>query len=127
MNIEYVDVLDENGIPTGEIVTRDEAHKTGKWHRAIVVAIVNSDNKVLLQRRSKNKKKRAGMWDISVAGHVSTGQDSISASIREINEEVKVDFKWIVDVKDFRYMFSYRCQEVFEEGIIENQVYDFLY
>lgn len=123
--MEYVDVLDENGIPTGEIVTRDEAHQTGKWHRAIVVAIVNGDNKVLLQRRSKNKKKRPGMWDISVAGHVSTGQDSISASIREINEEVKVDFAWFVDVKDFRYMFSYRCQETFEDGTIENQIYDF--
>lgn len=43
--MEYLDVLDENGIFTGEIVTREEAHRLGKWHRAIIVAIVNNENK----------------------------------------------------------------------------------
>lgn len=122
--MEYVDVLDENGIRTGEIVSREEAHRTGKWHRAIIVAIVNGENKVLIQKRSEKKKKRPGMWDISVAGHVSAGQDSLSASMREVSEEVKVDFRWDIAAKDFRYMFSYRCQEEFEDGTIENQFYD---
>ena len=66
----------------------DEVHKRGLWHRAIVVAIINEKNEVLLQQRSFNKEKNAGMWDISVAGHISTGQDSLSAAAREINEEV---------------------------------------
>lgn len=123
--MEYVDVLDENGVYTGEIVTREEAHRVGKWHRAIIVAIVNGENKVLIQKRSKNKKKRPGMWDISVAGHVSSGQDSLSASMREVSEEIKVDFRWDIAAKDFRYMFSYRCEEEFEDGTIENQFYDF--
>lgn len=122
--MEYLDVLDENGIFTGEIVTREEAHKTGKWHRAIIVILVNGENKVLIQKRSMKKKKRPGMWDVSVAGHVSSGQDSLSASMREVSEEVKVDFRWDIAAKDFRYMFSYRCQETFEDGIIENQFYD---
>jgi len=123
--MEYFDVLDENGIYTGEIVTREEAHKTGKWHRAIIVAIVNGENKVLIQKRAKTKKKRPGMWDISVAGHVSAGQDSLSASMREVSEEIKVDFRWDIAAKDFRYMFSYRCEEEFEDGTIEKQFYDF--
>lgn len=123
--MEYVDVLDENGIQTGEIITRDEAHRLGRWHRAIIVAIVNADNRVLIQKRSLNKKKRPGMWDISVAGHVSAGQDALSASMREVGEEVKVDFRWDIAAKDFRYMFSYRCEENFEDGTIERQFYDF--
>lgn len=123
--MEYLDVLDENGVYTGEIVTREEAHKTGKWHRAIIVAIVNGENKVLIQKRSAKKKKRPGMWDISVAGHVSAGQDSLSASMREVSEEIKVDFRWDIAAKDFRYMFSYRCEEKFDDGTIENQFYDF--
>ena len=122
--MEYVDVLDENGVYTGEIVTREEAHKTGKWHGAIIVAIVNAENKVIIQKRSEKKKKRPGMWDISVAGHVTSGQDSLSSSMREVSEEIKVDFRWDIAVKDFRYMFSYRCQEEFEDGTIENQFYD---
>ena len=90
MSSELIDVLDENGIFTGEVLPRDEVHKRGLWHRAIVVAIINEKNEVLLQQRSFNKEKNAGMWDISVAGHISTGQDSLSAAAREINEEVSV-------------------------------------
>lgn len=41
MTTELIDVLDENGILTGEVLPRSEVHKRGLWHRAIVVAIVN--------------------------------------------------------------------------------------
>ena len=50
---EFIDVLDENGLLTGEIKTRSEIHKQGLWHRCIVVAIVNEKNQVLLQQRKK--------------------------------------------------------------------------
>ena len=90
MSTELLDVLDENGISTGEVLTRDEIHRRGIWHRAIVVAIINEKNEILLQQRSEKKEKNAGMWDISVAGHISAGQDSLSAAAREINEEVSV-------------------------------------
>lgn len=45
---EMIDVLDENGVKTGEIVTRKEVHKRGLWHRAIVVAIINEKNEILI-------------------------------------------------------------------------------
>lgn len=125
MSKELIDVLDENGIKTGEILSRDEIHKRGLWHRAIVVAIINEKNEVLLQQRSANKEKNAGMWDISAAGHISTGQDALSAAAREINEEVSVSLGYNVDIKAFRYMFSYRVQQKFSEDLIENQFYDF--
>lgn len=72
MSKELIDVLDENGVKTGEILPRDDIHKKGLWHRSIVVAIINDKNEILLQQRSKDKEKNAGMWDISVAGHIST-------------------------------------------------------
>ena len=86
--MEYIDVLDENGVKTGEILSRREIHKRGLWHRAIVVAVINEKNEILLQQRSMNKDKNPGLWDISVAGHVSAGQDAISAAVREIYEEI---------------------------------------
>ena len=69
---ELLDVLDENGIKTGEVVPRSEVHKRGLWHRSIVVAIINEKNEILLQQRSMTKEKNAGMWDISAAGHITT-------------------------------------------------------
>lgn len=122
---ELIDVLDENGIKTGEILPRSEIHKKGLWHRAIAVAIINKDNKILIQQRSFNKDHNAGMWDISVAGHISTGQDALSAAFREINEEVSVNLGFKVTINDFRYMFSYRKEQVFNENYIERQFYDF--
>lgn len=62
--VELIDILDKNEIKTGETATRKEVHKKGLWHRAIVVAIINNNNETLLQQRSYNKEKNAGMWDI---------------------------------------------------------------
>ncbi|MDR0978357.1 MAG: NUDIX domain-containing protein [Lachnospiraceae bacterium] len=121
---ELIDVLDENGVLTGEILPRSEVHKKGLWHRSIVVAIVNENNQILLQQRSNNKDKNAGMWDISVAGHLSTGQDSLSAAAREINEEVSVMLGYKTEIKDFRYMYSFRKEQVIREDYIERQFYD---
>lgn len=125
MNMEYIDVLDENGVKTGEILSRKEIHQRGLWHRAIAIAIINENNEILLQQRSMNKETNAGLWDISVAGHISTGQDAVSAAAREINEEVSVGIKAKVSMIDFRYMFSYKVSQKFADDYVENHFYDF--
>lgn len=125
MREELLDVLDENGIKTGEVLLRREVHKRGLWHRIIVVAIVNEKNEILLQQRSVNKDKNPGMWDISVTGHLSAGQDSLTAATREISEEVSVSLGYSVEVKDFRYMFSYRKEEKVSDEHLDRQYYDF--
>lgn len=122
---ELIDVLDENGVKTGEILTRKEIHKRGLWHRAIAVAVINEQNQILVQQRSFKKEKNTGMWDISVAGHISSGQDALSEASREINEEISVNLGFNVDIKEFRYMFSYRKEEILKENYIERQFYDF--
>lgn len=125
MKTELLDVLNENGIKTGEVLPRSEVHKKGLWHRIIVVAIVNDKNEVLIQQRSNDKDKNPGMWDISVTGHLSAGQDSLSAATREISEEVSVSLGYSVDVKDFRFMFSFRKEEKVNENHYDRQFYDF--
>lgn len=125
MKEELIDVLDERGIKTGEVLPRSEVHKKGLWHRIIVVAIVNEKNQILLQQRSHNKDKNPDKWDISVTGHLSAGQDSLMAATREISEEVSVSLGYSVDVKDFRFMFSYRKEEYVNENHYDRQYYDF--
>ncbi len=125
MKEELIDVLDENGIKTGQVLTRKEVHKRGLWHRIIVVAIINEKNEILIQQRSNDKDKNPGMWDISVTGHLSAGQDSLTAATREISEEVSVSLGYSVEVKDFRFMFSYRKEEKVSENHYDRQFYDF--
>lgn len=125
MKEELLDVLDENGIKTGKILSRKEIHEKGLWHRIIVVAIINEKNEILLQQRAHDKDKNPDMWDISVTGHLSAGQDSLMAATREISEEVSVSLGYSVEVKDFRFMFSFRKEQYVNEKHMDRQFYDF--
>ena len=125
MKEELLDVLDENGIKTGQILPRKEVHEKGLWHRIIVVAIVNEKNEILIQQRSHNKDKNPDMWDISVTGHLSAGQDSLTAATREISEEVSVSLGYSVEVRDFRFMFSFRKEQKVSDNHFDRQFYDF--
>ncbi|MBR3697125.1 MAG: NUDIX domain-containing protein [Clostridia bacterium] len=125
MQEEMIDVIDENGIKTGEILPRREVHKKGLWHRIIIVAIINENNEILIQQRSHKKDKNPDMWDISVAGHIISGQDSLQATIREINEEIGLDLSEETEIKKFRYIFSFRKEEFVNENHIDRQYSDF--
>lgn len=118
---ELIDVLDENGIKTGEILTRKEVHKRGLWHRIIVVAIIDENNKILMQQRSLKKDTNPGKWDISVAGHVSSGQSSKQAAVREIEEEVGI----IIKEEELKYILTYQKESIAKEDYIDKQIFDF--
>lgn len=122
---ELIDILNENGVFTGKTATRKEIHQNGLWHRAIIVALVNEDNKVLIQKRSKRKEKFPGLWDLSVAGHLPAGEDSVSAAAAELMEEVGTMLPKKIQMKDFRFMVSFRSQIKLSDKFIENQFYDF--
>ena len=89
--IEYFDILDEQGHKTGKTKARSEVHRDGDWHKAVHIWIVNDKDEILLQKRSPNKDSHPNMWDISSAGHLTAGDDSLSGAIREIKEELGVD------------------------------------
>lgn len=91
---ETFDVLTPNGGFTGHTAARQACHSQGLWHRAIVVFIVSLDGqKVLLQKRSKDKKLWPDMWDVAVGGHVDAGEFSYQAAIREAKEELGLSLK----------------------------------
>lgn len=122
---ELLEVVDENGVGTNRPASRKEVHTAGLWHRAIIVAIVNDENKILIQKRSKSKEKFPGLWDLSTAGHVPFGQDSVSCAATEMMEEIGYMLPKKVGVRDFRFMGSFRNQLSLSDKFIENQFYDF--
>ena len=131
--IEYLDVLDENGIKTGEKLDRKIIHKEGKWHRALCAAAVefNRSNgwRVLMQQRAMDKDKFHGMWDLTLAAHVISGEYSVTSAVREFKEEVNFVLPFKVSISDFIPLFSFRDMREIpnKDGsvMIENQHYDF--
>ena len=45
---ELLEVLNENGVGTGMPEKRSIVHQQGLWHRAVIVAIINNKNEVLI-------------------------------------------------------------------------------
>lgn len=92
--MEILDIVDENGVPTGERVERAIAHREGIRHRTSHVWIFRKKGEtvqILLQKRSDNKDSYPGCYDISSAGHIPAGCDFVMSALRELKEELGVD------------------------------------
>lgn len=92
--MELLDVVDENGVPTGVVVPREKAHAEGIRHRTSHVWLVRRREgslQILLQKRCQNKDSWPGCYDISSAGHIPAGVDFIPSAIRELREELGVE------------------------------------
>ena len=90
--IELVDVLDENGNKTGEVIDRNEVDTCKSYYLGIHVYIYNSKNEFLIQKRSYNKKINPGVWDLNM-GHTIAGETSKESAIREVYEEIGITIK----------------------------------
>ena len=118
---ELIDVLNEDGTKTGKVVTRKEVHEKGLWHRIVVIAIIDKEGHLLMQQRAKDKETNPGKWDVSAAGHVSAGQTSIEAAIREVKEEIGID----LEEKDLEYMRTYQMGRKVKDHFYSNHIFDF--
>ena len=118
---EKIDVLNELGEFTGDVATIDECHSTGYWHRAVYAFIVDKDLNVLLQKRSGNKKLWPGKWDVTVGGHVKSGEFGRQALIRECKEELGID----VDDSEIKYIVG--TTSVYNKNGYINNHYDECY
>ena len=91
--MEYFDVVDEAGQPTGKTVSRENAHTYGILHRTAHVWIVRQVDarlQVLLQKRSMEKDSFPGLYDTSSAGHIPAGDESVPSALRELSEELGI-------------------------------------
>ena len=90
---EYLDIVDADGNPTGQITDRETAHLKGIRHRTAHVWILREKNgiiQILLQKRCAAKSSYPGCYDISSAGHIPAGVDFIPSALRELQEEMGI-------------------------------------
>lgn len=101
--MELLEVLNENGEPTGEILDKNKIHKEGKYHKEVALILLNNKGEILLQKRSSTKEIEPNKWAWH-GGHVIAGETSIDAIIRETKEELgitlsKNQIKLLVELK----------------------------
>lgn len=110
---ELVDVLNEQGEKTGQVVTRNETYRKGYWSAASDVFVVNSKKEFLMQLRSKQKLNNPNKWDISAGGRVDSGETPLAGAVREAHEELGLT----LDTSELTYIGTVRESEMNEDRI----------
>lgn len=119
---EFFDVLDENGNNIGKTKLRSEVHRDGDWHKAVHIWIINDNGEILLQRRCATKDSNSNMLDVSCAGHLSAGDDSLSGAVRELKEELNIDAR----PSELKFMKTIKRSSKYTDTFVNNE-FDDLY
>ncbi len=87
---EILEVVDTEGTVIGR-ARRSVLHADPRLiHRVVHVLVLDSQSRLLLQKRSLSKDTAPGKWDTSVGGHVAPGEEVLQAALREMREELGI-------------------------------------
>ncbi|MDV7188447.1 NUDIX domain-containing protein [Lutibacter sp. TH_r2] len=116
---ELIDILNADGKPCGETCMKSFAHKNGLFHASVHIWIFDEHNNVLIQKRKENKDTFPNFWDISVAGHISAGEQSIISAIREIEEEIGLS----VTASQLEFIDTFKKKIIHSKELIDNELH----
>ena len=103
-------VLDEDGNVTDIEKTKKEVHDEHLWHQEVAIFIINSEGKILLQKRSFNVHYNNGKWGM-IANHVGASQSLVDALIQKGEEELG----YTIDPSNVRYLTMLKRNEEREQ------------
>lgn len=81
-----VDVVDEAGVVI-DVRTRREVRQGNLLHRAVFIAVIDSDDRIIVHQRAAWKDVWPSRWDICFGGVVDAGESADRAAGRELAEE----------------------------------------
>ena len=89
---EFWDVYDKDRNKLGKLAQRGvDKLDEGEYHIVVTAVILNSKNEILITQRA-NFKTFPLMWECN-GGSILAGETSLDGIIREVKEEVGVEFK----------------------------------
>jgi len=102
--MEIWDILDENGNLTGKTMKKGDklVWQEGIYHLGTDVWIINSENKILIQKRSPQKKFEPNVWAMT-GGSVMKGETALETLKREVMEELGIELNVEKAIKIKRY------------------------
>jgi isopentenyldiphosphate isomerase len=103
---EMFDIVDLDGNPTWEVVSRNMAHTLGLLHRVIHIHFYDIHGNIYFQKRSKDRQHFPGMLHFAIWWHVSAWisiEETISAeALEELGihlDQSKLLFIWLFHQK----------------------------
>ncbi|MDD7887765.1 NUDIX domain-containing protein [Flavivirga sp. 57AJ16] len=117
---EYIDIVTKEGKPTGKSELKSIIHQKGFYHNTAHIWFYTKKGTILLSQRSAKKTICPLLWDVSVAGHVDTGETIKQAAIRETREEIGLS----ISENDLKDIGVFECFQTYENGIIDNEFHN---
>ncbi len=98
-----VDIVDDDDQVVAT-VTRAEMRARRLQHRAVSIAVLSTDGRLLVHRRADTKDVWPGMWDLAAGGVVGAGETYDDAARRELAEELGVQADAMVSLGEGRFV-----------------------
>jgi isopentenyl-diphosphate delta-isomerase len=115
---EYIIAVDDSDKEKG-CIEKMEAHRKGILHRAFSILVFNSQNQLLLQKRSRKKYHSPGLWTNTCCSHPRCGEKLQDAIYRRLKEEMGFSC-------ELTELFSFIYKVELEDNLFENE-YDHVF
>lgn len=86
---EFWDILDRNGQHTGRTMKRGDDIASDDYHLVVHIWIMNNSGDLLIQKRSATVAWMPSTW-ATTGGSALSGENSLTAAIREVEEELGI-------------------------------------
>lgn len=100
-NIEFFDIVNEKDEVVGKISENRQNTIKPSQLRFINIIITNNDRKIVVPKRSSNRRIFPNCYDFSVGGHVNSGEKYEEAAYRELKEELGITNVNLLEVAYF--------------------------
>ena len=109
---EWFDLVEPDGKIIGK-APRSAVHGNPRLlHPVVHLHVFNRNGELYLQKRSRTKEVQPGKWDTAVGGHISAGEDVVSALRREAEEELGIK------QHNFQPLYRYVMRNDFESELV---------
>lgn len=116
MNMEIWDILDEEGNKTGRTMQKGEKVPKGYYHTGADIWFINSENKILIQKRSPLKRQSPNVWAMT-GGSVVKGETSLQTIERETLEELGIQ----INIEKVQFIKHYKTGEIWLDTYLVKQ------
>ena len=89
---EKWDLYDQQGRKTGKTIQAGENVPYGYCLYCVGIWVIDSEKKILLTKRSSQKRYAPGKWE-NTGGHMISGETSRHAIVRELKEETGIQIE----------------------------------
>lgn len=107
MNVDLVDLVNENDEVIGTINRNDKDFIYKRNVRGVELFLITKNNKIIIPRRSSNRRIYPNCYDYSVAGMVDSKEEYETAIYRELKEELGIDN---IVLKEIAYLNPYTSE-----------------